>query len=184
MGHCTEGESDASPAVKGRPVSIAQCVSQLSLNTIPEMINLWGKKLFFDSGFRRVWAMVISCCFDPMLRQYILVGKHGPASCSPCGSWEAKRERGRVPVLYEGHALVTWLLHTRQHFLNVLESKPSAHGLWGCLQIQTVAAPCSPLPCSFLFPDFQMYLHLLTSSTNAAIDSTVLLNRTRIAPFN
>lgn len=60
MGHCTEGESDASPAVKGRPVSIARCVSQLSLNTIPEMINLWGEKLFFDSGFWRVWAMVIS----------------------------------------------------------------------------------------------------------------------------
>lgn len=46
--------SDPSPAVKGRPTSIRRCINRSAFSyssTIPKIINLGRKELYFDLGF-------------------------------------------------------------------------------------------------------------------------------------
>jgi hypothetical protein len=88
-------ETQLPSSEKGRTLAFHCC------DKIPEINNLKGRKIYFDSQFQRFPSSFLALLHLVLWRGGILwQGAQSRANCSPHNSWEAKREtgRGRAPI--------------------------------------------------------------------------------------
>lgn len=149
-------ESLMPPCLLWRTVLLILC--GVSVSFLLFWHNTWDSKLMkkealFWLRILEVWGCgQLPCCFGSYIKTG---GKTWASKLFSYGSWAAKRKRERGESQYpmKGKPPVTWLLHSRQPFLNVLPENKPQHMAFGDFADPDCGTALQYI--SFLLPYFQ-----------------------------